>query len=98
MTTVEWIIKASSKSTYLVGWDDSDKISDQESLCVTFYDRATKATLAGGMHKPISEVVITTNKLVRSERHSDRCAFLPFVPWTHDTPLEDTGEAKRGIQ
>ena len=51
-----------------LGLDDVTDMDAIESLAVSIFDRATKATLAGGEVMPRGGLIFTTNKLRQSER------------------------------
>ena len=90
-----WILNAADRTTALLAMDDVTDLEAIESLAVSIFDRATKATLAGGEVMPRGGFMFTSNKLAFSKRCMDRMILLQMKPWQHLVSREDRKALKQ---
>ena len=83
-----------SKSSYIIGLDDTISMDAEEKLFVPAFQRSKYGTKADGEQAPLGELICTSNKTLRSARHSQRCAFGVMSVWSDEVEMEER-EARR---
>ena len=85
----EFLLATASKTSTVIGLEDSSRKKREDSLFLSVFDGSTLGLQGAGLQTFKGEFIVTTNVINREERVSDRCVFIPMVPWDHLVSTKD---------
>ena len=83
MTSEQSLFSDASRTTTLMGLEDTANMRKEERILLTSFDGSVYKTKSGGTCEPKAPFMVSSNCLVRAERHSERCCYIRVYPFGH---------------